>query len=201
MKKLYKVPENTVRVIANVDGNYEVRDFDLEEKNIGKIPAIAVGPSVKAATGSYDLTGLELNKPLVSPTQKIINQSPEERLQERLDKTPVDPFIPYAMSMDPDHYMKPCQIGIADIAPGKRLVTADYGEGHIPMTECAIVGDDYGPVGLFVPFCANIDAIDEAADLLNEVYNNYNTRSQSRDVFFDQILGREAPCNCKKLPF
>ena len=194
-KNMYKVPENTVRVITNIEGEYEVADYDLKRLASSETPMIAIPVTDDMVPGCNTIKDLELNKPIIFPPVA------ENPLQKVLDKTPVDPFIPYAMSMDPDYYMKRCQIGIADIAPGKRLVTADYGEGHVPMTECAIIGDDYGPVGLFVPFCANIDAIDEAADLLNDVYNNYNTRSQSKEVFFDQILGREAPCNCKKLPF
>lgn len=192
-KNMYKIPKNTVRVITNVEGEYEVADYDLKSLASSETPMIAVPVSEDMVPGCAEL---------VTPGVHVAAEPLKSSIKNGIDKDLVDPFIPYAMSTDPDHFMKPCTLGIADLAPGKRMVTVDYGDGkNLPMTESAIIGDDYGPVGLFVPFCASPDAIYDASELLTDVYNSYNTRANSRDVFYDNILGPRPDCNCKKLPF
>ena len=77
------------------------------------------------------------------------------------------------MSLDPNNFMHPIKIGVVDdFDKGTRMLYQTFEDGIVePFDSVTIVGDDYGPVGMFIPFNANREAIGAVADLFTEIYN------------------------------
>ena len=79
--------------------------------------------------------------------------------------------FPYAMSMNNDFI----KIGVVNDFDNKtRALYQTFDDGTVkPFNDIAIIGDDYGPIGMFVPFNANIQAIGAVAELFTDLYNSH----------------------------
>lgn len=184
-KNPYKVPKNTVRIITNVNDQYEIADYDLKELASSETPMIAIPVTDEMIPDC--------------PHQIVENGIPESILTKALNSMPIDPFIPYAMTTEPgERFMERTELGIATIG-NKRFVTeCSYVDDVVrPLTVPAIIGDKLGPVGMFIPFNASKEAIEECAELFTDLYNGY----EDRNSFTATMIDRAHDPKYKKLPF
>ena len=181
MKKMYKVPENTVRVITNIGGTYEVADYDLKE----------------LATSDYPMIAVPVTDDMIS--EKVEVGDGMKAIEKVLNSMPIDPFIPYAMTTEPgERFMERTELGIATVG-NKRLVTeCSYVDDIVrPLTCPAIVGDEFGPVGMFVPFNASKEALGGCASLFKDLYESYEDQNST----MKGIVNYAHDPKYKKLPF
>ena len=184
-KNMYKVPENTVRVITNVEGMYDISDYSLEELATSEHPSITVPISDDMAVSEN------------TPCVKVGDG--KKAIEKILNSMPIDPFIPYAMTTEPgDRFMERTELGVATVG-SKRLVTECSYEDDIvrPLMVPAIVGDQYGPLGMFIPFNACKEALGGCAELFTDLYNNYENSNSTMNGIVDYTHNPKY----KKLPF
>lgn len=152
MKKNKKlnIPENTVLVASNIDGIIDIQSYKVEE--------LIDNGSIALPVSDERFDSL--------PEAKKINSIP--------DSVPIDPFIPYAKSMDPNRDGESVFIGFTETKSGKRIVTeTEWSTGDsYPMRYPAIVGDEVGPLGVFVPFNATLDGMRLASTLFTGVVDH-----------------------------
>lgn len=183
MKKMYKVPNNTARVITNVNGQYEVADYDLNELAASSHPSIAI----------------PISDDMVTENTKIQEMYDRDIVTKALQKMPIDPFIPYAMTTEPgERFMERIELGIATIGDKRFVTEQSYVDDIVrPLTVPAIVGDEIGPVGMFVPFNASKEALGGCAELFQELHDNYEDSNST----MKGIVSYAHNPKYKKLPF
>lgn len=179
-KNLYKVPKNTVRVITNIEDQYEVNDYNLKELATSDSPMIAIPVSEEMMCSKNE-------------------ESYNELMEKVLNSIPIDPFIPYAMTTEPgERFMERTELGIATIGD-KRIVTeCSYADDVVrPLTCPAIIGDSFGPVGMFIPFNATKESLGDCASLFKDLYESYEDQNST----VKGIVNYAHDPKYKKLPF
>lgn len=152
--------KNMAKLVLNVGGKIIESEKPIEEimsKRYGSVPCI-----------EGEVCECKRDYP------EVISYEPPFELVEQPDIEEVKPVFKYARSAACDTFMEPIVIGVTqDEDTGKRDLWQIFEDGvTVPFEDIAIIGDDYGPIGMLVPFTANTEAIGAAANLFGEIYDN-----------------------------